>query len=294
MDVAALQTFILAAQYQSLNKAAKQLHISQPAVSIRIQTLEAECGYKLFEKVGRSLRLTPAGKQFYPYVARCLGTLSDGLRGLDCLNRQPMKQWNDSAISIAADEISIYRLSACLNRLNRMQDNGSSRVERIVYHLLLPHIQAKLVADSIQLAFISQEFHHPSLRTFYLCDEPFACVVHRQHQWRVGASDFPFFLPIDIPFLSTLPMHKELETLHSSFLRNIVYSNSFYMIRQSVISGAGFGIVPKWMVDKEQDMEDVVSIELPGIQMPNCQLYCVFSLAIPIQVQKWLISCFME
>ena len=56
-----LKTFISVAEYRKMSEAAKQLYISQPTVSQIISDLEKEYHAKLFERVSRELKITPAG-----------------------------------------------------------------------------------------------------------------------------------------------------------------------------------------------------------------------------------------
>lgn len=64
MDIQDLQYFLTVCDYRSITKAAEVLHISQPALSRRIQYLEDECGVKLFIRGRRFVELTQAGEHF--------------------------------------------------------------------------------------------------------------------------------------------------------------------------------------------------------------------------------------
>lgn len=59
----ALRAFEAAAQLESVSQAAEQLNVTHGAVSRQIRTLEEELGVSLFEKVGRGVQLTPAGRR---------------------------------------------------------------------------------------------------------------------------------------------------------------------------------------------------------------------------------------
>jgi LysR family transcriptional regulator, low CO2-responsive transcriptional regulator len=58
-----LKTFVLVARRLSFSRAAEELHLTQPAVSEQIKQLEAHVGTPLFEKLGKRIFLTPAGKE---------------------------------------------------------------------------------------------------------------------------------------------------------------------------------------------------------------------------------------
>ncbi|MEH6388041.1 MULTISPECIES: LysR family transcriptional regulator [Pseudomonas] len=59
----ALKAFEAAASLESVSQAADRLNVTHGAVSRQIRTLEDELGVRLFEKAGRGVRLTPAGKR---------------------------------------------------------------------------------------------------------------------------------------------------------------------------------------------------------------------------------------
>lgn len=59
-----LQGFVYAAKAHSISRAAGQLSLSQPSVSLQIQALERELGVQLFQRRGPKIRLTPDGEAF--------------------------------------------------------------------------------------------------------------------------------------------------------------------------------------------------------------------------------------
>lgn len=65
MNLHALKIFVTVANYKSITQAAKQLLISQPAVTIQIRNLEKELNLKLIEGKGRGIQLTQAGEYVY-------------------------------------------------------------------------------------------------------------------------------------------------------------------------------------------------------------------------------------
>ena len=73
MDFNLIRTFVVLARVGNLTRAADQLHLSQPALSLQVKKLHEQLGVVLFERTPRGMRLTPAGEQLLPAAERALG-----------------------------------------------------------------------------------------------------------------------------------------------------------------------------------------------------------------------------
>lgn len=82
MDTQSLQAFLAVADTQSFSRAAEQLHLTQPAVSKRIATLESQLSTRLFDRIGRRIALTEAGSVLLPQARHILFTVEDSRRAL--------------------------------------------------------------------------------------------------------------------------------------------------------------------------------------------------------------------
>ena len=79
IDAPGLQAFIAVAMQRNFGRAATELHITQAALSRRLQTLEEYLGVKLIERTTRSVELTSVGREFLPRGQRLLGELETAL-----------------------------------------------------------------------------------------------------------------------------------------------------------------------------------------------------------------------
>ncbi len=86
MDIANLQAFSAVAETGSFSTAAQQLFVTQPAVSKRISGLETELGVALFDRIGRQVNLTEAGRALLPRASRILEEVVDSRRALSNLS----------------------------------------------------------------------------------------------------------------------------------------------------------------------------------------------------------------
>jgi len=77
VSIRQLQVFSTAARHLSLARAAEELHLSPPAVSMQVSDLEANLGVPLFERSGRRIALTTVGEYFLVHARRLLANLKD-------------------------------------------------------------------------------------------------------------------------------------------------------------------------------------------------------------------------
>lgn len=83
MNLQQLRTFRVVAQQRSYSRAAQQLYLSQPGVSLQVRALEQSIGMPLFERSGRQLRLTEAGVALLDYAERILSLVDESQQALE-------------------------------------------------------------------------------------------------------------------------------------------------------------------------------------------------------------------
>jgi len=80
MELRHLRYFVAVAEEENVSHAASKLHVSQPGVSRQIHNLEDEIGFLLFERGGKSVRLTAAGKIFVVEAREILQRTADAVK----------------------------------------------------------------------------------------------------------------------------------------------------------------------------------------------------------------------
>lgn len=89
MDIRDLRHFMEVANQKNFTKASSAIHLSQPALSKAVKRLEEELGVELFDRSGRELKLTDAGKIVYNQGVKVFSTLQDLNALLDDLMNLP-------------------------------------------------------------------------------------------------------------------------------------------------------------------------------------------------------------
>src|SRR5262245_47887516 len=102
MEIKHLRTFVAVAEHGTVSAAADLLHITQPALSRQIESLEAEFGFQLFARSGRRLLLTTQGDEL---LADCRTLLSQVSALAD--QAQALRQGDTRVLRIATSALTI-------------------------------------------------------------------------------------------------------------------------------------------------------------------------------------------
>jgi DNA-binding transcriptional LysR family regulator len=170
MQLTQVEGFLEVARRANLSRAAEALFITQPALSARLNALEAEIGTTLFRRGRRGMSLTDAGRAFLPYAERAVISLRDGA---SLVGRLPVA---DALVLGAAPAVSTYVLPGLLVRFEADRPGvrlvvRTGHSEEIVEMVVRGDVDVGLVRD----------LHHPGLETKALYDDELVLVVRPSH-----------------------------------------------------------------------------------------------------------------
>ncbi|MFA5632354.1 MAG: LysR family transcriptional regulator [Porticoccaceae bacterium] len=86
MDTQLLEAFVAVAEAGSFSAAVERVHITQPAISKRIAQLEEQLECRLFDRISRTIYLTPAGRELLPRAHRILGEIREARQAIHDLS----------------------------------------------------------------------------------------------------------------------------------------------------------------------------------------------------------------
>src|SRR5690606_20686196 len=90
MEIRQIEAFVSIATLRNFRVAANRLHITQPAVSMRLASLERELGVDLIDRSGGDVQLTPKGMQLLQLAEHLLDTTAELKRSEE---RRVGKEW---------------------------------------------------------------------------------------------------------------------------------------------------------------------------------------------------------
>ena len=119
MDTQGLRAFIAVAEAHSFSTAAQHLHLTQSAVSKRVATLEHQLGKRLFDRIGRQVRLTEAGQRLLPRAHQILELMDDTQRSL----QHDQHEITGRLTLGTSHHIGLHRLPSILRRFRQNYPN---------------------------------------------------------------------------------------------------------------------------------------------------------------------------
>src|ERR1700688_1376186 len=114
MEVRQLQIFCTLVEELNFTRTAERVHTVQSNVTAQIKALEEELGVPLFDRLGRRVALTDAGRRFQPFAEQALAAMEQGQRAVQA-GSQP-----SGPLRIGAPEsVVTYRLPLVLKDFRR-------------------------------------------------------------------------------------------------------------------------------------------------------------------------------
>jgi len=137
MDFDQLTTFLEVAKLGSFSRAGQKLFRSQPAVSAQIRQLEQEYGEKLLNRVGKTVRMTPAGEALFEYAGRLLTLRNESLRAVADQASTPR-----GVLAIGANEATcLYVLPGVFADYHRLYPSVQISIYRNFSHKVLQKVE---------------------------------------------------------------------------------------------------------------------------------------------------------
>lgn len=172
MEVSQIETFLQVAEHGSFSRAADTLGLTQPTLSTRIRLLELDVGQQLFERLGRGVRLTEAGRAFYPYAERSLSVLREGREAIVASQRPDRGRLRIGTARV----IGAYVLPNILSDLRSDYPGIDVTITTGRSHEVL-----QVILDEDVHLGLSRTLVHPEIESVFLYNEEVVFVTHPEH-----------------------------------------------------------------------------------------------------------------
>ena len=237
LDSEQLLTFITVNEFNNYSKAAEQLNLTQPAVTARIQKLEAELDCKLFNRDGKKILLTNEGNTLLPFAKKIVNYMNEAKQTLDQLKIPGISIGISPGISVSIVlEIldALHDQTALTFDLHEAED--SYKISRMIYD---GKIDIGIVRDIIpitnfeyihllneKLIFVVGNNHPLAQKKEIKLDD---LIGHTQVCYR---RDTPIAIQIDENLIGVENLHR-------------IEVGSFEIVKSMVKNNWGFAIMPE-------------------------------------------------
>lgn len=260
MEVAALKTFIAVAETGSFSLAAGQLFVTQPAISKRISGLETELEARLFDRIGRTVILTEAGRTLLPRARRILVELEDSARAIAGLSNEVRGTLRFGT----SHHIGLHRLPPALKRFTRRHPQARLDIQFMDSEAACHAVEL----GELELGVVTLP-PRPSaaLSTLTIWPDPLEVAVSREH---------PLAASQEVK-LRDLARHPAILPAPTTFTRQIaeqafrglgleldvaLSTNYLETIKMLVSVGMGWSLLPLTMLD-----EQIQPLRLPQLDL---------------------------
>lgn len=260
MDLANLNAFIAIAEAGSFSEAGERLHLTQPAVSKRIAGLEQQLNVRLFDRIGREVSLTEAGRALLPRAYQILNVLDDTRRALTNLNGEI-----SGRLTLATSHhIGLHRLPPLLRAFTRAHPQVALDIQfldsEVAYEEVL-HGRAELAVITL-----APETRSPVAATA-IWDDVLDFVAAPEHplarNGSVNLADVARH-PAVFPGDNTFTHHIVRRLFEAEGLKPNIGMSTNYLetIKMMVSIGIAWSVLPRTMLDSQ-----VAALPLPGVQL---------------------------
>ena len=168
-----IKYFLAVAQHHSFTKAAAALHVSQPALSQQVRQLEESLSAQLFDRSGRTTRLTDAGEVYLRYARRASQELEEGKRAI-----HEVGDLSRGALRVAlTPTFTTYLVGPLVEAFHSRYPNITLNLREIAQE----QMEELLLADELDVGIAFEDGHSQDIETQPLLIEALALVVGERH-----------------------------------------------------------------------------------------------------------------
>lgn len=246
MTLRHMKIFVAVFRHSNITKAAQELHLAQPSVSLAIKELENYYGIRLFERIGKRISPTEGGKEFFGYSLHIVSLFEE--------MEKRMKNWDVSGTIRIGSSITIgtHILPGLIR--NYQAEFPDLKINAIISNSST--IENHILDNTIDLGLIETQPEHEDIQAVPFMKDSLCAIVGCSHplakESSVTLSDLAQY-----PFLMREKGSAGREILDSYFsiqqlnVRPAWESSSTQAIVKGVAEGLGVAVLPYLLVEKD-------------------------------------------
>ncbi len=264
MDTQTLKAFVAVAGSRSFSIAADRLHITQPAISKRIHMLEQQLDTQLFDRIGRQVTLTEAGRTLLPHAEAILDDMHTARQAIADLSGEIKGQLK----LITSHHIGLHRLP----RILREYTERYPLVDLDIRFMDSGEAYAAVLKGDCDLGIITEVAqHNDALSTRTVWTDKMLFVAAPQHplskQETVTLADIsPYQALLPERRFFTTQLVEELFTRNGLSIKINLATNYLETIKALISAGYAWGVLPQSML--HDGSLRVLSVQFPDSTNP--------------------------
>ena len=242
-----LKVFEATARHGSFTRAAEELFLTQPTVSIQVKQLTKAVGLPLFEQIGKRLYLTQAGQKL-------LDTCQEIFERLDQfeMSVSDLKGMKQGQLRLAVITTAKYFVPRLLGPFCQRYP-GIDISLKVTNHQI---IQERMAENRDDLYIISQPPEQPDLKVHLFLENPLIVLAHKSHPL-VDKANIPIQALNDQPFIMREPGSGTRQAIQKLFAQHKVEVKvrlelgSNEAIKQAIAGGLGISVLSQHTIVSE-------------------------------------------
>lgn len=192
MDIRQLRYFIVIAEEKQISAAAKKLYMSQPPLSQQLKNMEASLGEQLFERSGKFLELTEAGKTLYKYALQITQMMEEARNEV-----ADVGGGIDGRLAVGINTFSLGNLNEVFHQYRSMYPKIKYKIQQNESSLLCYLLKQR----EIEMAIVRLPLEIDEFTLQHLHSEPFYVITSKEKKLFTGdatleeVSRYPLVLP---------------------------------------------------------------------------------------------------
>jgi len=269
MEMIEIEAFIAVANTGGFTRAAAALHLSQPAVSRRIELLERELGAPLYERIPGGARLTEAGRAFLPHAQQIAAAARDGAEAVRALTHEE----RGTVVLALVGTLASTPLTAQLQAFRQ----GYPQIQLTLHTAQSDEVSALVQGGEAHLGL--RYFHdpQPALSSRLVREEALVAVCAGHSALVSATPDGPRALE-GIPWI-TFPVGARssgepfARVLERQLLRcgledaELIVADSLTAQKRLIEADFGLGLLPASSVEEELHLGTLRALPLPELQV---------------------------
>lgn len=263
-----LVVFRAVAEQRSFRKAAEELYLTQPAVSLQIKALEEDLGVQLFDRAGTHIALTAAGKVLLACSRQVYALLVQAESNIAALSGE-----HTGGLALGASTtIAQYVLPRLLAEFRREHP----RVHPTLISGNTEDIVKAVEKQKIALGFIEGPARSREVKTEPFLEDRLVLIASTAHEWAERDSVLCSEIA-SVPLLirergsgtrHVVEMALARQGLKRSSLQIVMELDSTEAIKSAVEAGLGVGFVSRWAIAKDLRLNNSFKIvEVEGLNI---------------------------